>query len=146
MSANLIDFVIALTPFEGVACAHHRRTGRGMAPSRFVARPGAGLAPMLAVRAGMAGAPWGFVAAALMPPPVAAADLKQPLAELQVARPGCRARVTSADDAGAEFSRHCTSPPAALPRFRTPPARPCDQVCGRGRCRRHPQGQQAGAG
>ncbi|MFO1274048.1 MAG: hypothetical protein U1F50_20645 [Rubrivivax sp.] len=75
----LIDFVIALTLLEGFGLAlYHRRTGRGMAPSEFGPSLAAGLALMLAVRAGMAGAPWGFVAAALATAGLLhAADLKR---------------------------------------------------------------------
>ncbi len=62
----LIDFVIVLTLVEGLALAlYHHRTGRGMAPSDFGANLAAGLSLMLALRAGLTGASWGFVAAAL---------------------------------------------------------------------------------
>ncbi len=62
----LIDFVIVLTLLEGLGLAlYHHRTGRGMAPSEFGANLAAGLSLMLALRAGLAGAPWGLVAAAL---------------------------------------------------------------------------------
>jgi hypothetical protein len=64
---RLIDLVIALTVLEGLAlAAYHWRTGRGMAPRHFVPNIAAGLALMLALRAGLAAAGWGWVAAGLM--------------------------------------------------------------------------------
>ncbi len=63
---QLIDLVIAVTLLEGVALAvYHARTGRGMAPRDFAPTLCAGLALMLALRAGMSGAGWMWVAAAL---------------------------------------------------------------------------------
>jgi hypothetical protein len=63
---HLIDVVIAMTLLESIALGiYHRRTGRGIAPQDFVPTLAAGLALMLAVRAGVTGAGWGFVAAGL---------------------------------------------------------------------------------
>jgi hypothetical protein len=63
---SLIDLVIGLTVLEGLALAvYHGRTGRGMAPRDFVANLAAGLALMLALRAGLSAAGWGWVAAGL---------------------------------------------------------------------------------
>jgi hypothetical protein len=75
---SLIDVVIVLTLLEGLALAgYHRRTGRGMAPGDFMPNLAAGLALMLALRAGLEGAGWGYVAAGLMAAGLAhAADLK----------------------------------------------------------------------
>jgi hypothetical protein len=67
MNANLIDAVILLTVCECLLLAlYHRRTGRGMAPRDFLPNLCAGLALMLALRAGLSSAGWGWVAAALM--------------------------------------------------------------------------------
>ena len=64
---HLIDFVIAVTLLEMIVLAvYHRRTGRGLAPRDFVPMLAAGLALMLAVRAGVTDAGWGLVAAALL--------------------------------------------------------------------------------
>ena len=63
----LIDFVIVMTVIETAALAiYHHRTGRGIAPQDFVPTLAAGLALMLAVRAGVTDAGWGYVAAGLM--------------------------------------------------------------------------------
>jgi hypothetical protein len=62
----LIDLVIVMTVIESAALAiYHHRTGRGLAPQEFVPTLAAGLALMLAVRAGVTGAGWGVVAAGL---------------------------------------------------------------------------------
>ncbi len=76
---SMIDIVIALTLLECAALAlYHRRTGRGVAPRDFMPNLAAGLALMFAVRAGLEGAGWGWVAGALMASGVAhAADLKR---------------------------------------------------------------------
>lgn len=76
---HLIDLVIAMTVLESIALAvYHRRTGRGMAPQDFVPTLAAGMALMLAVRAGVTGAGWGFVAAGLLVAGLAhAADVKR---------------------------------------------------------------------
>jgi hypothetical protein len=63
---HLIDLVIALTLLEILALGvYHRRTGRGIAPLDFLPTLAAGLALMLAVRAGVSGAGWMWVAAGL---------------------------------------------------------------------------------
>lgn len=74
---SLIDIVIVMTLLEGAALAlYHRSTGRGMAPRDFLPNLAAGLALMLALRAGIDGAGWGVVAAALLVAGLAhAADL-----------------------------------------------------------------------
>ena len=79
MGTNLIDLVILMTVLEGVAlCAYHVHSGRGMAPRDFMPNLAAGLALMLALRAGLEGAGWGYVAAGLMAAGLAhAADLKR---------------------------------------------------------------------
>jgi len=66
MLLHLIDLVIAIMVIEAVALAlYHRRTGRGLAPMEFLPSLAAGLALMLAVRAGASGASLAWVALAL---------------------------------------------------------------------------------
>jgi hypothetical protein len=66
MVMYLIDLVIVMTVLEAGALAlYHQRTGKGLAPSEFVPTLAAGLALMLAVRAGVSGAGWAWVAAGL---------------------------------------------------------------------------------
>lgn len=76
---HLIDVVIVVTVLESIVLAlYHRRTGRGLAPRQFVPTLAAGLALMLAVRAGVTGAGWGYVAAGLLAAGLAhAADVRQ---------------------------------------------------------------------
>ena len=76
---HLIDLVIAVTVLEGLAlAAYHWRTGRGMAPRDFVPNLAAGLALMLALRAGQSSAAWHWVAMALMAAGLAhATDLRR---------------------------------------------------------------------
>lgn len=63
---TLIEAIIALTVLEGLALAlYHRATGRGVAPVEFAANLASGVALMLALRAALGGAAWGWVAAAL---------------------------------------------------------------------------------
>ncbi len=58
-SARLVDAVIAITLIELVVLlAHHRRTGRGLAPRDLLPDVGAGLCLMLGLRAVLAGAAW----------------------------------------------------------------------------------------
>ena len=65
--ATLIDLVIGLTLAEATFLAvHHRWTGRGVAPREFLPNLVSGLALMLALRAGLAGAGGGWVAAGLL--------------------------------------------------------------------------------
>ena len=75
----LIDLAIAVTLAETVLLlVLHRRTGRGMPPRDLLPNLGAGLALMVALRVGLADAPWPWVAAALLMAGVAhAADLRR---------------------------------------------------------------------
>jgi hypothetical protein len=67
MGTNLIDMVILMTVLEGLAlCVYHARSGRGMAPRDFMPNLAAGMALMLAVRAGVSSAGWGWMAAGLL--------------------------------------------------------------------------------
>jgi len=50
--AHLMDWVLAITIFEGLLLAtYHRRTGRGLAPADYALNMLAGLCLMLALRA-----------------------------------------------------------------------------------------------
>ena len=78
VTRGLVDAVIAFTLLEVAALAlYHRVTGRGLAPRDFLPSLAAGLALMFAVRAGITGAGWGWVALGLMASGLAhAADLR----------------------------------------------------------------------
>lgn len=66
-ASRLIDIVIAVTLLEGLLLvALHRRTGRGVAPRDFALNLASGLALMLALRAGLSSAGWGWVAGGLL--------------------------------------------------------------------------------
>jgi len=66
MVLHLIDFVIVMTMLEAGALAlYHQRTGKGLAPAEYIPVLAAGLALMLAGRAGVSGANWAWVAAGL---------------------------------------------------------------------------------
>ena len=77
-AATLIDVVIVVTLLEALAlAAYHARTGRGIAPRALLPNFAAGLALMVAVRAGLTGADWGVVATGLLVAGIAhAADLR----------------------------------------------------------------------
>ena len=78
---TLIDVVIVITLLEGlVLAAWHRTSGRGLAPSEFMPNLVAGLALMLALRAGGSALGWGWVAVALAVAGLAhAADVRRRL-------------------------------------------------------------------
>jgi hypothetical protein len=66
MLLHLIDFVIVMTVLEGAALAlYYKHSGKGLAPTEFLPALGAGLALMLALRAGVSDAGWVWVAACL---------------------------------------------------------------------------------
>jgi hypothetical protein len=63
----LIDIVITVTMAEMLVLAvMHRRSGRGLAPGDFLPTMLSGLCLMFALRAGLTGAAWGWVAAGLL--------------------------------------------------------------------------------
>ncbi len=66
-SGHIVDAILALVVLETVLLAvWHRRTGRGVAPSAMAATLCSGAALLLAVRAALVGAWWGWVALALL--------------------------------------------------------------------------------
>lgn len=66
-SGRIIDLILLLTAAEaGVLVVHHRATGRGIAPSGFLCNLLSGVCLMLAVRAALVSAWWGWVAAFLL--------------------------------------------------------------------------------
>ncbi|MBC7608134.1 MAG: hypothetical protein H7228_00945 [Polaromonas sp.] len=77
--SQLIDAVIALTIFEGLALtAYYRITGRGVAPGDFALNMLSGLCLMFALRFALVNAGWMWVAASLSAAGLAhAADLAQ---------------------------------------------------------------------
>ncbi len=61
-SGRIVDVVIAVTIVEAVMLiALHRRTGRGLAPADVLGTLAAGLCLMLALRAALTGAAWGWI-------------------------------------------------------------------------------------
>lgn len=66
-SGRIVDVILALTLAEAVGLvAWHRRTGRGVAPADFLGNLLSGVCLLLALRAGLAGAWWGWIALALL--------------------------------------------------------------------------------
>lgn len=61
-SVTVIDLVIGLTLFEGLALAlYHRRTGKGVPVGDFAVNLVSGLCLMLALRAAVADAAWPWI-------------------------------------------------------------------------------------
>jgi hypothetical protein len=73
----LVDLVIALSLLEtAFLLLHHRVTGRGIAPSQFLANMVSGLSLMLALRAALTQSDWVWVAMPLVAAGIAhASDL-----------------------------------------------------------------------
>jgi hypothetical protein len=60
--AAIVDFAIAFAVIETlVLVLRHRRTGRGIAPADLLPNIAAGLCLMLALRAALAQADWGWI-------------------------------------------------------------------------------------
>jgi len=65
-SGRVVDLVLALMAIEGALLAlHRRRTGRGVPIAELLAFLCAGACLLLALRAALVGAWWGWTAAAL---------------------------------------------------------------------------------
>ncbi|MER2264986.1 hypothetical protein [Methylobacterium oxalidis] len=63
MSGRIVEIILALVMVEAlVLLAYRARTGRGPAPLNLLCNLGSGAALMLALRAGLTGAPWGEIA------------------------------------------------------------------------------------
>ena len=61
-SGRIVDLVLAFTVIEGLLLlALHRRTGRGLAPADLLGNLAAGISLMLALRAALVGAWWGWI-------------------------------------------------------------------------------------
>jgi hypothetical protein len=66
-SGHIVDLILVLVGLEAILLAiWHRRTGRGVAPSALAANLCSGAALLLAVRAALLGAWWGWVALPLL--------------------------------------------------------------------------------
>ena len=66
-SGRLIDLALAITALEAVlVVAYFRRTGRGVAPGDFLGNLASGVCLMLALRCGITGAAWPWIAAFLL--------------------------------------------------------------------------------
>jgi hypothetical protein len=77
-SGHIVDAILILVVLEAaLLAAWHWRTGRGVAPAALAANLCSGGALLLAVRAALVGAWWGWVGAALLAALVAhLADLR----------------------------------------------------------------------
>ena len=65
-TGRIVDLVLVLTALEGLALAAYRLwTGRGLAPGDLFANLAAGMALLLALRAALLDAGWGWIALAL---------------------------------------------------------------------------------
>lgn len=65
-SGRIVDFILALLAIEGVALTlFHRRTGRGIAPGNLLGFLFSGLFLLLALRAALVGAWWGWISLSL---------------------------------------------------------------------------------
>jgi hypothetical protein len=66
-SGHIVDAILVLVVLEAALLAvWHRRTGRGVRPAALAANLCSGGALLLAVRAALVGAWWGWVGAALL--------------------------------------------------------------------------------
>ena len=66
-SGRVIDFIVAGMVLEGIGLAvWHHRTGRGIAPSVYLANLLSGMCLLLAMRVALGGAWWGWAGAFLL--------------------------------------------------------------------------------
>jgi hypothetical protein len=66
-SGRIVDLILGLVVLEAALLAGwHARTGRGIPPAALAGTLGAGAGLLLALRAALVGAWWGWVAAALL--------------------------------------------------------------------------------
>jgi hypothetical protein len=66
-SGHIVDLILLLVLLEAVVLAvWHRRTGLGIAPAALAGILSAGAALLLALRAALVGAWWGWIAAPLL--------------------------------------------------------------------------------
>ena len=67
-SGQIVDFILALVAVEAAVLLGYRRWsgGKGVAPGGLLANLAAGSCLLLALRAALAGASWGLVAACLL--------------------------------------------------------------------------------
>ncbi len=66
-SGRIVDIVLAITAAEAVLLVlYHRRTGRGPAPADLLGNLLSGVCLMLALRAALVGAWWGWTASCLV--------------------------------------------------------------------------------
>ena len=66
-SGHIVDLILLLTLAEAaVLVLHHRSTGRGVAPGEFLGNLVSGVFLLLALRGGLVGAWWGWIALCLL--------------------------------------------------------------------------------
>jgi hypothetical protein len=65
-TGRIVDLIVGLMVLEGVLlAAWHRRTGRGIAPAGLLPNLLAGVCLLLALRASLSGAGWGWIGVCL---------------------------------------------------------------------------------
>jgi hypothetical protein len=61
-SGHVVDLILGFTALEAfLLIAHHRRTGRGVAPADLLGNLLSGVGLMLALRGALVGAWWGWI-------------------------------------------------------------------------------------
>ncbi len=66
-NGRIVDLILLLTVAEAFALVlHHRATGRGVAPGDFLGNLVSGIFLLLALRAGLVGAWWGWISLCLL--------------------------------------------------------------------------------
>ena len=66
-SGHIVDLILMLTLVEAaVLVLHHHSTGRGVAPGEFLGNLVSGVFLLLALRAGLVGAWWGWISLCLL--------------------------------------------------------------------------------
>ena len=66
-SGHIVDLILMLTLVEAaVLVLHHHSTGRGVAPGEFLGNLLSGVFLLLALRAGLVGAWWGWISICLL--------------------------------------------------------------------------------
>ena len=78
-NGRIVDVALAMTALEALLVAgYFRRTGRGVAPADFLGNIASGVCLMLALRCGVTGAAWPWIALFLLAALAAhLADLRQ---------------------------------------------------------------------
>lgn len=104
-NGRIIDLILGLVLIEGILlAAYHRRTGRGLPPRELVGFLLSGFLLLLALRAALVGAWWGWVSLALT------ASLLTHLLDLRLRWSGSAKRAKPGAGSNAPRSRPPASP------------------------------------